>query len=943
MALNLTKNDLVDSAVLIAVTGFLLSYFHPEYLLSATVTTGGDTASHYHAAEYMKNYLLPKGKIAGWTQGNYAGYPLFQYYFPFPFVLMAALSFIIPLPIAFKLVSVLGIFLLPLCTYLCLRLLKCSFPVPIFGAIFTLPFLFMEANSMWGGNIPSTLSGEFPFSIGLALSVLFIGTLWNGISSGNHAVKNAILLAVIGFCSGYTLLFSGAASLFFLFTKENFAEKIKYIIKVNLLAFMFMGLWIVPLLYYTPFTTRFNFVWWIDSLSQVFPPILLPLVGIVLAGLAEKAFSNRYALRLRIFQRFFKKKGGTFQPLENTKPISDSEAIAQFVSRIRLLAGRVKPWSSQIWRFEDVFFNILAGVDNRIDCYLWFCVIVSIFLYLIAYRINVIDARFLPALQIVLCLIAAVEAGRFTKALKLIRVLPIILCITVFLWTDHNVKYIESWIAWNYSGFENKPLWPQFSAINNYLRGDTSSPRVVYENSHLQEAAGTIRAFESLPLFSGRSTLEGLDMQSTPASPFVFYIQSEISEDVSCPLPEYGCSTLNLGKAIKHLTMFNVKDFIIRSDILKNEIRKHPEFTFKKEVAPYEIYELSTNENRYVTPLRYEPVLYVTKNWKVLAYKWFKNERINDVHIAFTEEPSEADRKLFKTVIKSDDLEPLPMKPLNNQCSVKEDIQNEAINIKTDCLHKPLLVKISYHPRWKVEGAEKIYLASPSFMLIFPEKENVTMKFSNTWVENTGSAMTITALLIAILSLPMFRQHLLSPGLRSGGKIILNKLDSGLRITVLLNFLDNNKKRALSIIAGISLILLFFTVGKDSQSIFSKGMKLYNEHNYPAARTLFTEVIAKQPVSMIGIDSSFYYAACYYFEGKYQKSVEAFRKLIKEFPDSYWIGEAYYNIGISYAGMKDNIRAKETLNFFISNYSKSHLVSHAIEKLAEIEADGAAR
>ena len=30
---------------------------------------------------------------------------------------------------------------------------------------------------MWGGNIPSTLAGEFSFSLGLALAVLFFGLL----------------------------------------------------------------------------------------------------------------------------------------------------------------------------------------------------------------------------------------------------------------------------------------------------------------------------------------------------------------------------------------------------------------------------------------------------------------------------------------------------------------------------------------------------------------------------------------------------------------------------------------------------------------------------------------------------------------------------------------------------------------------------------------------
>ena len=68
-------------------------------------------------------------------------------------------------------------FLMPICAYFGLRLLGSPFPGPAIGALATLCFLFMEANSMWGGNIPSTLAGEFSLSLGLSLTVLFFGTI----------------------------------------------------------------------------------------------------------------------------------------------------------------------------------------------------------------------------------------------------------------------------------------------------------------------------------------------------------------------------------------------------------------------------------------------------------------------------------------------------------------------------------------------------------------------------------------------------------------------------------------------------------------------------------------------------------------------------------------------------------------------------------------------
>ncbi len=108
-----------------------------------------------------------------------------------------------------------------------------------------------------------------------------------------------------------------------------------------------------------------------------------------------------------------------------------------------------------------------------------------------------------------------------------------------------------SWITLELLGLRGRRrLWPVFKAVNEHLRGDFRDPRVVYEHSSSHEPLGTIRAFENLPLFSGRSTLEGLYMQASPTAPFVFYTQSEISKEQSCPFPDYGCSRLNLDRGI---------------------------------------------------------------------------------------------------------------------------------------------------------------------------------------------------------------------------------------------------------------------------------------------------------------------------------------------------------------------------------------------------------
>ncbi|MFN3533832.1 MAG: hypothetical protein ACK4WB_00400, partial [Desulfatiglandales bacterium] len=148
----LGKNRLnfFDILVLISCECFIFTYFDLNFLMLKTITTGGDTGSHYYTGVFLKEVLLPQGKIMGWMNANYAGYPLFYHYFPLPFLMMALLAYLIPMQIAFKLITVLGTVLTPIFLYISFRLAKVPKPIPIIASVASLAFLFNEKNSMWG-------------------------------------------------------------------------------------------------------------------------------------------------------------------------------------------------------------------------------------------------------------------------------------------------------------------------------------------------------------------------------------------------------------------------------------------------------------------------------------------------------------------------------------------------------------------------------------------------------------------------------------------------------------------------------------------------------------------------------------------------------------------------------------------------------------------------
>lgn len=666
----------VELAIFIVIIIFIFTYFKPSLLFLNTTITGGDTASHFYPALYLKEYLLPKGKLFGWNQGNYAGFPMFQFYFPFPFLIAVLLSYVMPLKISFKIVTVLGIFLLPFASYFLFYSLKYKFPIPIIASISILLFLFHEEYSMWGGNILSTLAGEFSYSIGLALTLIFIGFLVKGLPN-RYVRLNSILLFLIGLTHAYTLLVAILLGTFFLFSKE-FKIRLNYLLRIYFYAFLLLSFWLLPLIAKLRYTIPYNFKWYGIKFFEIFPRILIPFLVISLLTPVAYLKSEKVGKR-----------------------------------------------------------NILLFLYG-IAC--------SIILFYSVNILKVVDIRFIPFFQLFLVFLSNSCLAYLLESIKAKSLVPFIFLFIVMGAVTQYTYHAPHWIKWNYEGFENKARWSLFSDINNFLKGSLNDGRVVYEHSQKHNWFGTIRAFESLPLFSGRATLEGVYMQSSLSAPFVFYIQSEIGNEKSCPYPNYPCTGFNLTKALKHLKMFNVRHAIL----FCKDVPKEFKVVYKKE--GYCIYEL--NNTGYVEVLDYKPVIIKTKNPSLVAYLWFIKGL--EVPIVF----DKTGINVMNIINNS-----LPMIKINNNCKIKEFIAQERIRFITNCTRLPHIIKVSYFPNWKVKGAKKVYYVTPSFMLVYPIQKEVTLYYGKTFSDWIGLILTFLGFIL-----------LFSKRFRNFNDILVNKV-----------------------------------------------------------------------------------------------------------------------------------------------------------------------
>jgi uncharacterized membrane protein len=273
--------------IFIFIYGFLIYQVPWELVFADTMIGGGDTGSHNYIAYYAQE-IFPK--IKWWSPDWYAGFPFLYFYPPLLYYLTTILSYAIPLNIAFKLITLAGTFLLPISVFLCLLFLGFKFPIPSFGALLSLAYLFLEKFSIYGANIPSTLAGEFSYSFAFALFFLFIGLLIKGIRENKYLTSNIFILSLMVLAHPFSVIVSILVG-FIIFMQSIIQKEAKkvflYLAKVFGMAFALTAFWSLPFLALLPYTSKMSWTK-VIKVEEIFPSSLFifqifAVIGIIYA------------------------------------------------------------------------------------------------------------------------------------------------------------------------------------------------------------------------------------------------------------------------------------------------------------------------------------------------------------------------------------------------------------------------------------------------------------------------------------------------------------------------------------------------------------------------------------------------------------------------------------------------------------------------------------
>jgi 6-pyruvoyl-tetrahydropterin synthase related domain len=684
-------------ATFAAIYLVLVRVLHLNLILSHTTAAGGDMGSHHYVAAFLREHLLPRGRVTGWAPGWFGGIPMLTFYFPLPYTLIAALSPLVGSQVAFKVVTASGLFALPLTCWGAFRVLRLPEPAPILAAAASMPFLFMTSYTIYGGNIASTMAGEFPFAFSFALLPLALALIWRVVEENGRGWRLTTLVVtalVLSHILTTIVLVLGATVLLLRPSPRAVGAALGQLARVFGIAFCLAAFWALPFILRIDYTA--HFAWnQLPGFGVLFPEEIRPYLLFTLIGVVA--------------------------------------AIARAERRVLLYA-----WPGAlavaVYALLARFFPKASLWNARMLPFIYLCA-----LLVAAYGAAVVVARLTALLQR--------NTGAPVRFVYVAVAMALVLAPVYGSWRHRG--FTPGWARYNYEGFEVKSGWPQARALFDTLRG-LPPGRVMWEFSRDYESFGTTRTLENIPVFAGQDTMEGLLIESSLNAPFHFINQAETSQTQTQAVPGLNYPSFDFPTGLRHLRMFGVRYYVAYTDQAKKAARdaKLPVVATSGKFVIYEV-----GDGHLVEVPSYRPVLLDDPDWRGNSLTWYRTLKWLDVQLAYASKGDKDARAAFA------DPGRLPVRDLPHQALRSPGpvpsrmVGDDQLEFTTDRIGEPHVVKVSYFPNWHVEGAKGPWMLSPGLMVVVPTQANVRLVYRDTPVEGAGKALTVGG--VAVLLVPL--------------------------------------------------------------------------------------------------------------------------------------------------------------------------------------------
>jgi len=774
----------------------VLWQLHPSLLLSTSTPTGGDNGGHYAMPAFLRSGLLSHGQLTGWDPGWYDGFPLYTYYFVLPDLMAALASYVIPYAVAFKWVTVLGSVLLPVAAWAMGRLFGMRRGFPGAVAAVTLCYLFDYTFTIYGGNLFSSLAGEYAYSLSIALALLFLGLMARGLRTRRHRGWASVVLAACILAHIIPALFALVGGVI-LVLMEMLPARVRP-----------RDSWnahptdpVVP-----SALTRPQALWWGAS--------TLAIGGLLVAFWwvpfgAEQAYATSMGyIDIHTFVTILLPQADWWVLI-----LGGLSAIAAFALRSRfgilmaLLAGAAAlavifdPQSSSLYnvRFLPLWFlpiyllagwGIAAAVTGAVDLWPWLTVRIVRLVNPTSGRqtrnsgaVGAVGAPASPAGGEITLYpepsgtrgawpVAAVAAPLVALLVALgVVVTPFVLPASAMnsIGITPGPNQVTNWSSFNYSGYQAQAAYPEYRALIETMErvGHTyGCGQSMWQYDPSLNRFGTTQALMLLPYWSNGciGSMEGLLFESSATTPYHFLNQAQLSVTPSEAMVGLDYTALDVPAGIQHLQLLGVRYFMASSPTVEAAASADPSLRLVAETGPWassqagvsttttwKIYEIQNSP--VVTGLANEPAVEAgvgasQSSWLPSSESWYDNPSRWKVFLAQSG-PANWPRVAIG--------DPSPPQHHVAKTHVTDVHQTDnSVSFHVSKIGTPVLVKVSYFPNWQATGATGPYRVTPNHMVVVPTAHNVVLRYGTSPAQRVGEVLSLIGLigLLAVVAGP---------------------------------------------------------------------------------------------------------------------------------------------------------------------------------------------
>lgn len=688
---------LFDLALVGGATLVVLAQVAPPELLHDTTTVGGDLVAHHYIVARLRASLFEQGRIIAWAPGWWGGFPLFQYYFFLPYLVIVLLGTLLPEWLAFKIGVILGLAATPLCAWLAGRQAGLHRPLPTLLSLATLPLLLDTTHTMWGVNAYSTLAGMIANSYSFALMLPALGCALHDARQGRGRLVTLLLLSAVVASHFFTaLLLALLLAAMPLLPGLGFRRALRGLAPLGLLTLLLCAGWWLPLMVKRSWSVDFGENWTVYPWRQL--PLAIRWLGLpALAGLA-------LSLRRR----------DIWTPASRTFGLLCLLLLA--------LAGVLFTWGHAL---HPVFVNV----------------------------------RLWPFIVFATLSLIALTAGIWIRRSSVGSVLTLAFaCLLLALaWDDPS--HVRHWARDNFRGLERRTAARDvFENLVDPLDGTPG--RLAYDLHPDNERLGSSRVFELTPFRIDKPILEGGLVNSALGALPAYLIQGEISDQTAGFPPIVKPQTFDVDAASAHLVWMNVRHFIARSPRTRDALSDSPWWQAVRTAGPWTLFESTAHDGGHVRVLDREPTPVRTRTFQADLMEWlYRPGAVANPYVYLlpgmsppTLGPPPVSADTYHRQLRAFDSQPPPAPDrLFDRSPIRsETVSPGLIRFDTMALNRPHLVAESWFPNWQAEGALGPFPVSPTLMLVYPFQNDVVLRYADLPIDRLARLLSLAGgLLVA--------------------------------------------------------------------------------------------------------------------------------------------------------------------------------------------------